>query len=349
MWADMAQLGLNHSRMSANIISMIKTLLEQHSDLSAAIVGMPNTPKYGHGQKPDKDEEIRSAVADFKTAVKTYDGMESRGVFGVIDPETMYSPDRPVTVEFMQLLSDTKDGDELKSMFRKGYTWRRGGIPELIKILHSSQFQDWSSKLSAASRGHVGNDKERKSWSSGRGLYRSVLKYIFEGMGARIVIQHIAAWDHELGMACAELNAARNSNMPTLTYVGTGWGEAHNVICQNIQTRIADELGHQIETGKYIIPGYDADVSVPVSTKARPVLDDNNFSLCCPRHSSKELAILETEITRVKRVFSIDPVLAQQVEAAIEKFNRENNPSGVPWKERRPNPGEEVATAESKS
>ena len=86
-----------------------------------------------------------------------------------------------------------------------------------------------------------------------------------------------------------------------------------------------------------------------MSTKAPPVLDDNNFSLCRPRHSSKELAILETEITRVKRVFSIDPVLAQQVEAAIEKFNRENNPSGVPWKEKRPNPGEEVTTIESTS
>ena len=66
MWADMAQLGLNHRRMSANIITMMKTLVEQRSEVSAAIVGMPNTPKYGHGQKPDKDEEIRSAVADFK-------------------------------------------------------------------------------------------------------------------------------------------------------------------------------------------------------------------------------------------------------------------------------------------
>ena len=99
----------------------------------------------------------------------------------------------------------------------------------MIEIFHRCQFQDWSSKLSAASRGHVGEEKERKSWNSGRAMYKSVLKYIFEGMGltpgARIVIQHITAWDHELGMACVELNAARKSNMPTLTYVGTGWGK----------------------------------------------------------------------------------------------------------------------------
>ena len=32
----------------------------------------------------------------------------------------MYSPERPVTLEFIQVLCDQKDGTDLKSIFRKG-------------------------------------------------------------------------------------------------------------------------------------------------------------------------------------------------------------------------------------
>ena len=354
MWADMSQLGLNHSRQKEDIIKTIKTLLEQHPEVSTAVLGMPNTPEYGKGLKADgvRDANIRDAISKVKTTLASYSGMESRGVQAIIDPKTMYSTERPVTLEFLQILSDQKEGVELKSIFRKGYTWRRYGVPELLKILPRSHFHDWSSKLSAASRGNLGEDKERKSWNSGRLLYKTILQFIFSGMGltpgARVVIQHITSWDHELGMACIELNAERSTDMPTFTYVATGWGDAHNIICQNIGTRLADELGHQIEAGKYIIQGYDANMAEPSSASKRPELDDTQFTICRPRLSSKELAIMETELARVKRMFSADQALLKQLEASVEEFNKVHNPSGVPWKEKRPNP-EAVAASESAS
>jgi hypothetical protein len=354
VWADMSQLGLSHSRHLADIIEVIKQTLEQHPEVSTSILGMPNTPVYGRGLKADsvREDNIRTAVDTCKSTLKTYTGMESRGVQAVIDPKTMYSSERPVTLEFLQLMSGQRDGNELKSIFRKGYTWRRGGIPELIKILHRSHFQDWSSKLSAASRGNLGEEKERKSWSSGRLLYKTFLQYIFADMGltpgARVVIQHITPWDHELGMACVELNAERNTDMPTFTYVATGWHDTHGLICQNIGTRLADELGHQIEQGKYSIPGYNSNVAEPIQDGKRPELDDSQFRICRPRLSSKELAIMETELTRVRRMFSADPILLKQLETTIEEFNKHNNPSGVPWKEKRVN-SEDIAESESRS
>ena len=84
--------------------------------------------------------------------------------------------------------------------------------------------------------GIFGDDKERKHWNSGRLLYNTILKYMFEGMGltpgARLVIQHITPWDPELAAACMEQHALKANDMPTVTYVATGWTPTHATICQ---------------------------------------------------------------------------------------------------------------------
>ena len=107
-----------------------------------------------------------------------------------------------------------------------------------------------------------------------------MLKYIFKGLGwtpgARVVAQHITAWDSEFAMACIEQNAARAMDMPTITYVGTGWTPTHPTICKNIITSMSDELGHHIESGKYIIAGYDANASEPGQGSRRPELDGSS-------------------------------------------------------------------------
>ena len=358
VWADMAQHGLNHSRKDflAACIELIKETLEQNPDTSTAIIGMPNTPKYGKGLKADasRDDNIKEAQDNVKKTLQGYSGLVSSELHTIIDPETMYSDNRPAHLDFLQLVSELKDADgALRSVFRKGFSWRRGAIPELIKILHRSHFENWSNKLSAASRGNLGEDKERKSWSSGRQLYKSILKYMFHGMGltpgARVVVQHVTAWDNELMMACVEWNASRQNDVPTLTYVGTGWAEHQSIICKNMQDRTIDELGHQIEEGKYIIPGYDAKAESRRPTSTRPELDDNQFKICRPRYSSKELAITETELQRVTRIFGVEASLKKALETTVADFNKANNPSGVPWKEKRPNPDETVTAAESTS
>ena len=100
-------------------------------------------------------------------------------------------------------------------MFSKGFVFRRRGVPELIKIMHRSQFVDTSNKLAAASRGNLGEDKERKHWHSGRSLYKTMLKYIFQDMGltpnARVLVQHLTAWDHEFAAAVMEQIAQLNN------------------------------------------------------------------------------------------------------------------------------------------
>jgi len=135
-------------------------------------------------------------------------------VHGIIDPDSMHSSDRPVTLDFAEIVSEQKHPDgELRSLFAKGYTFRRRGVPELIKIMQRSRFLDMSSKLSAASRGSLGEENERKHWNSGRLLYKTLLKYLFQGMGltpgARVIVQHVTAWDSKFAGACMEQNAAR--------------------------------------------------------------------------------------------------------------------------------------------
>ena len=355
VWADMAQLGLAHSRHVDEIMSYIKLQCESHPEVTAAMLCMPNTPKSGKGLKSDalRDINIKEAVDEVKNMMLTYSGIVHEKVHAIVHPESMYSMDRPVTLEFSEVISQEKHtSGEFRSLFAKGYTFRRRGVPELVNVMHRSKFLDMSSKMSAASRGNLGEEKERKHWNSGRQLYKVVLKYIFEGMGltpgARAVIQHMTAWDPEFAAACMELNAAKDSSMPTIMYVATGWTPSHPTICKNMQTMMADELGNQIEKGTYTIPGYDANWTEPASARKRPELDDSMFKICKPRFASKELAITETELTKAKTLFSLDPALKKTFEETVAAFNKQHNPSGVPWKEKRPSTTD-VASAESGS
>ena len=95
----------------------------------------------------------------------------------------MYLTGRLATLEFLEIVSEQKQPDgAFRSLFTKCYTYRRRGVPELLKIMHRSQFLDMSAKLAAASRGNLVDDKERTHWESGRLLYNTILKYMFEEM-----------------------------------------------------------------------------------------------------------------------------------------------------------------------
>ena len=77
-------------------------------------------------------------------------------------------------------------------------------------------------------------------------------------LNARVSVQHLTAWDHEFAAAIMEQNAAKAMDMPTITYVATGWSGTAPLICKNLSTMMSDELSHLIEKGLYIIPGFDA-------------------------------------------------------------------------------------------
>ena len=126
----------------------------------------------------------------------------------------------------------------------------------------------------------------------------------------------------EFAAVCMEQNAAKTSDMPTITYVATGWTPAHPNICKNIDIMMAEELGHLIETGTYSIPGFDANANEPASTQKRPELDDSMFKICKPRYSSKELAIMESELARVQALFGIDPILKKTLQETVQAFDK---------------------------
>ena len=360
LWADLAQLGLSHSRETSHILECFKAACEHHPTVTGCILFLPNTPKSGKGLKADalREDNIKDAVTDVKNTLLTYGALAHQTGHCIIDPESMYSNDRPCTMEFSSIISsekNTTDG-EYKSLFSKGFAYRRRGVPELVKIMHRSQFVDMANKLAAASRGNLGEEKERKHWHSGRCLYKTMLKYIFQDMGltpnARVLVQHLTAWDNEFAAAIMEQNAAKAIDMPTLTYVATGWTGNSSLVCKNLATMMSDELSNLIEKGLYVIPGYDARAEEPLTSQKRPELDDAMFKICKPRYSSKELAIMESEMTRAQTLFSIDAALKRNFTLTVEEFNKVHNPSGIPWKEvKRPRESgsQEVTAGESES
>ena len=136
----------------------------------------------------------------------------------------------------------------------------------------------------------------------GATVYTTILKYMFAGTGltpgARLVIQHITPWDPELVVACMEQNALKASDMPTVTYVATGWTPAHATICKHIETMMSDILRNLTETGTYSIPGFEPNAAEPDSAQTRPELDDSTFKLSKPRYSSNAFASMGASLVR---------------------------------------------------
>jgi hypothetical protein len=269
--------------------------------------------------------------------------VEVREVTMIIDPESMYSQERPHKIDCIQVMSAAETAElEPKCLFAKGFTWRRFSVPELVKIMHRSQFEDWSVKVSAASKLTKAPDVERKSWFSGRSLLKSLLKHVFQGMGltpaARACIHHVTAWDPELAIACMELNASVSQAMPVCTYLATGWGDKQVVICKNIHRAMTDSLSYQIDNGQYPLTNYDSSAQAPTGNTTRPELADVNFQLTRVRHASGELAIMETEMDKRRVAYAGDVNLRRLFDDVVLKFNKDNNPSGVPWKLKRTEP-----------
>jgi hypothetical protein len=290
-----------------------------------------------------------------RDAVLMLPNVEVREVTMIIDPDSMYSLERPHKIDAFQVMSAAeKSENEPKCLFAKGFTWKRFSVPELVKIMHRSQFADWSVKVSAASRRTQDPQVERKSWFSGRCLLKSLLKHVFQGMGltpaARACIHHVTAWDPELAIACMELNASVNQAMPVCTYLGTGWGEKQVMICKNILMSMMDTLSYKIDNGQYPLTNYDSTALAPTGNTARPELAEANFHLTRVRHASGELAILETEMEKRRVAYAGDVNLRKLFDDAVVKFNKDNNPSGVPWKLKRAAPEDSpLAVAASKA
>ena len=93
-------------------------------------------------------------------------------------------------------------------MFPRGCMYKLKGAPELVKIMHRSEFTDMSSRLSAASRGNLGEEKDP-----------------FQGMNltpsAQALVEHVTLWDHEFAVAITEQSAANTQATPTIMYTTT--------------------------------------------------------------------------------------------------------------------------------
>ena len=122
----MSQLGLAQSRHVDDVFSYIKESCEHHPD--ATVLLMPNTPKLGKGLKADaaRESNIKAVVDVVKSTLMTYGGLMHEKAHGIIDPESVYSPERSVTLELLEVVSAQKQPDgAFRSLFTKGYTYRR--------------------------------------------------------------------------------------------------------------------------------------------------------------------------------------------------------------------------------
>ena len=110
LWADMAQLGLSHSRETNNILECFKAACEHHPTVTGCILFMPNTPKSGKGLKADgaREDNIKDAVKDVKNSLLTYPALAHQTGHCIIDPDSMYSHDRPCSMEYTSLVSSEK-------------------------------------------------------------------------------------------------------------------------------------------------------------------------------------------------------------------------------------------------
>ena len=107
---------------------------------------------------------------------------------------------------------------------------------------------------------------------------------------------------------------------------------------------VSDILSNLIETGTYSIPGFEPNVVEPVSGQKRPELDDSTFEISQARYSSNELDIMESELTRVQALFSLDQGLKKALQDTMDTFNKAHNQSHIRWKEQKGPNQENVAS-----
>ena len=124
LWADLAQLGLSHSREVSKILDCFKEACEHHPAVTGCILFMPNTPKLGKGLKADalREQNIKDAVNDVKSSVLTFTALSNQIGHCIIDPDSMYSTERPCTIEFASIISSEKKRPmgSTKACSRKG-------------------------------------------------------------------------------------------------------------------------------------------------------------------------------------------------------------------------------------
>ena len=135
-----------------------------------------------------------------------------------------------------------------------------------------------------------------------------------------------------------ELNASAGQAMPVCTYLATGWGERQAVVCKNILSAMMDALAYKIDNGQYPLPNFESSAQAPTGNAARPELNESSFQLTRVRHGSGELAIMETEMEKRRASYASDVNLRKLFDDAVARFNKDNNPSGVPWKAKRTAP-----------
>ena len=226
-------------------------------------------------------------------------------------------------------------------------------VPQPVKILHWSKFEDWSVKVTSLSRGNLDTAVERKSWQSGRDLVKPIVEAVLKNTGitqaGRVQFRHLTTWDPEVGIAIMELNSNHNIDLPTFKYTGTVARDQATTICKNVRVAMLDELNLKADEGKYNLPGFRNQDQEP-APEATPTLNEDIIKLCCAR-ANKELPIKEVELMKAKALFGVLPDLADQLEQVILHHNGQCNPSGVPWKEKRPAPtggqlGSELMPAE---
>lgn len=349
-----------------DIINCIKLDIAAHPETTAFILHLPNTPAFGFARTPTGPEYLAATVkfqGDVVELLRETPGLLTTTVGGVFRKDAMYSTVRSLRIEFLLITSSDapaacatgKAKRPFRSMFTGSSLFKLQSLPDLVDALPRALFRDWSKTLHAFEPCAPGPEMEKKQHFSGVSLHTAVLTNVIDGLNLnqenRLQVVDYTAWDDQLAIAVANLNAKRDRHTPTLAYVGVVWGGSQLAMrSANLNDSIQDYLLQCCRSDKPLGGNHTLRRASALSNRDeshRPRVVEESYEICYPR--GLDLPIRQTmydkwRVTPCTVTVKVPsptpggmPGEVQLVWADVVKtHDDEFNPSGVPYKARRP-------------
>ena len=336
-FVNLPMLGANCSLRWPDITQRLRVQAAAAPETWCCVMMAPNQPAYRKTGNPT-GHALQVLIEQFrKTCLESLrigDTLFVVACTAHFDEANFYSDSRAAVQHVWLVISGQEDQEgALKSRFAKSNLFRRETVPGTVEALPRDQFQNWSDLDSAFDRGNLDAGREKRQWSSGVSLLSSTLRALLKGLKptGKALIQDLTLYDNQLALAIMGMNA-EGSKLPVMNYAGVCWqpkacdaiAEAvreslHQVIMQGLRTKT-----HHLSAGQLRALG-------PEPTRgSKPVLKQDVFFVTCPR-ANQELPVRQEHYDRWTKTSYKD-----EFANVIQKHDAAYNPSGVPWKTKRP-------------
>lgn len=337
---NLPMMGQWFSRQLNDIAELIRLECAHHPTNTLCLVMLPNTTKWGQGMESNatRDDNIEAACKDVVAKLKEpHNDLLIQDVFALFRHDTMYSKTREMRAVFLMAVSDMKaaDGKSLQSRFQSSVAWKRKAVIEALPVFNRQDFRDWTKVATPFDHGNPDASVDRKQWFSGSGFLAGIITASLNGLGLTAAqCCHVRDWtlyDDQLAVAVMELNSRSDKHLPMFAYAGGTFPDLGGLtIAENVKEAIHTSMLAMVVAGTYHIPGHREPGPEPKAA-SRPVFKTDDMNLTCAR-ANNELPILQS----VHDVWDSVTMLKKEWDNLVKTHNDEFNPSGVPWKARRP-------------